>query len=248
MTAKDLKNALLQEAVQGKLVPQIASEGNARDLLEEIRKARLSHGLDFANAKSKKKGKKETELAGSNPCDISEDEIPFDITESLCWCRLSEYVDIRDGTHDSPKYVDKGYPFITSKNLQNGKLDFNNVKYISEEDHKKICARSNVETGDILYSMIGGNIGKPVMVIKDREFSIKNVALFKPYTKTTYIKYILFYLDAITEELRKIASGGCQPFVGLNVFRNWIFPLPPLAEQKWNSQSKRRRICTELLE
>ena len=47
MTAKDLKNALLQEAVQGKLVPQIASEGNARDLLEEIRKEKLSHGLDL---------------------------------------------------------------------------------------------------------------------------------------------------------------------------------------------------------
>ena len=45
MTAKDLKNALLQEAVQGKLVPQIASEGNARDLLEEIKKERLSHGF-----------------------------------------------------------------------------------------------------------------------------------------------------------------------------------------------------------
>ena len=52
MTAKDLKNALLQEAVQGKLVPQIASEGNARDLLEEIRKEKLSHGLDFPNGKS----------------------------------------------------------------------------------------------------------------------------------------------------------------------------------------------------
>ena len=47
MTAKDLKNALLQEAVQGKLVPQIASEGNARDLLAVLRKEKLSHGLDL---------------------------------------------------------------------------------------------------------------------------------------------------------------------------------------------------------
>src|SRR5574344_261651 len=110
MTAKDLKNALLQEAVQGKLVPQIASEGNARDLLEEIRKEKLSHGLDLRleaslaiNAKSgKRKSKKETALAGSNPCDITEEEIPFEIPENWCWCRLSEYLDIRDGTHDSP--------------------------------------------------------------------------------------------------------------------------------------------------
>ena len=61
MGAKELKAAILQEAVSGKLVPQIASEGNARNLLEQIRKEKLSHGLDFANAKSgKRKSKKET--------------------------------------------------------------------------------------------------------------------------------------------------------------------------------------------
>ena len=71
MGAKELKAAILQEAVSGKLVPQIASEGNARNLLEQIRKEKLSHGLDFANAKSgKRKSKKETALAVSNPCDI----------------------------------------------------------------------------------------------------------------------------------------------------------------------------------
>ena len=156
MTAKDLKNALLQEAVQGKLVPQIPSEGNARDLLEEIRKERLSHGLDFANAKfGKKKAAKEAVLADSNPCDIPEDEIPFDIPESWCWCRFSEYLDIRDGTHDSPKFCDTGIPFVTSKNLDNGKLDFSACKYITEEDHKKFSTRSFVEDGDILFAMIG---------------------------------------------------------------------------------------------
>ena len=74
MGAKELKAAILQEAVSGKLVPQIASEGNAKDLLEQIRKEKLSHGLDFANAKSgKRKSKKETALAGSNQCDNNED-------------------------------------------------------------------------------------------------------------------------------------------------------------------------------
>ena len=74
MGAKELKAAILQEAVSGKLVPQIASEGNAKNLLEQIRKEKLSHGLDFANAKSgKRKSKKETALAGSNQCDNNED-------------------------------------------------------------------------------------------------------------------------------------------------------------------------------
>ena len=227
------KNALLQEAVQGKLVPQIASEGNARDLLEEIRKEKLSHGLDFANAKSgKRKSKKETALAGSNPCDITEEEIPFDIPESWCWCRLSEYLDIRDGTHDSPKFYDNGIPFVTSKNLNDGILDFSTCKYITEEDHKKFSARSFVEDGDILFAMIG-SIGNPVIVKKKFDFSFKNMALFKRYTKEkTDMKYIFYYLSYIQFELKRIATGGVQSFIGLGTFREMLFPLPPLAEQK----------------
>ena len=235
MTAKDLKTALLQEAVHGKLVPQIASEGNARDLLEEIRKEKLSHGLDFANAKSgKRKSKKETALAGSNPCDITEDEIPFEIPENWCWCRLSEYLDIRDGTHDSPKFYDNGIPFVTSKNLNDGILDFSTCKYITEEDHKKFSARSFVEDGDILFAMIG-SIGNPVIVKKKFDFSFKNMALFKRYTKEktdTDMKYIFYYLSYIQFELKRIATGGVQSFIGLGTFREMLFPLPPLSEQK----------------
>ena len=227
------KKAILQEAVQGKLVPQIASEGNARDLLEEIRKEKLSHGLDFANAKSgKRKSKKETALAGSNPCDITEEEIPFDIPENWCWCRLSEYLDIRDGTHDSPKFYDNGIPFVTSKNLNDGILDFSTCKYITEEDHKKFSARSFVEDGDILFAMIG-SIGNPVIVKKKFDFSFKNMALFKRYTKEkTDMKYIFYYLSYIQFELKRIATGGVQSFIGLGTFREMLFPLPPLAEQK----------------
>ena len=93
MTAKDLKNALLQEAVQGKLVPQIAAEGNARDLLEEIRKEKLSHG--FANSygicDGKNKKTKSSDLRSKSQIrvttEITEDEIPFEIPENWCWCQ-----------------------------------------------------------------------------------------------------------------------------------------------------------------
>ena len=81
MTAKDLKNALLQEAVQGKLVPQIASEGNARDLLEEIHKVK-------ANLVKEGKLKKEKPFE-----EIKEDEISFDIPANWCWCRLGDAID-----------------------------------------------------------------------------------------------------------------------------------------------------------
>lgn len=214
------KKAILQEAVQGKLVPQIAAEGNAKDLLEEIKKEK---------AKLVKEGKLKKEKTLP---EITEDEIPFDIPENWCWCRLSEYLDIRDGTHDSPKFYDKGIPFVTSKNLNDGILDFSTCKYITEEDHKKFSARSFVEDGDILFAMIG-SIGNPVIVKKKFDFSFKNMALFKRYTKEkTDMKYIFYYLSYIQFELKRIATGGVQSFIGLGTFREMLFPLPPLAEQK----------------
>ncbi|WP_187115385.1 restriction endonuclease subunit S, partial [Treponema pectinovorum] len=152
--------------------------------------------------------------------------------EGWAWCRLGEYLDIRDGTHDSPKYVEKGFPFVTSKNLVNGKIDFTDVKYISEKDHNNFVQRSFVEDGDILFAMIG-SIGNPVLVKKDREFSIKNVALFKPNCKQyTNMVFVYYYLLWLQESLKTRTKGGMQPFIPLNLFRNDLFiPLPPSNEQ-----------------
>lgn len=162
-----------------------------------------------------------------------EDEIPFEVSEGWAWCRLGSYLDVRDGTHDSPKYVEKGYPFVTSKNLVDGKIDFSSVQYISEKDHNEFIKRSLVEDGDILFAMIG-SIGNPVLVKKDREFSIKNVALFKPYSKeNTFMEYVLYFLIFIQESLRVQAKGGMQPFIPLSFFRkDLLIPLPPVNQQK----------------
>ena len=144
--------------------------------------------------------------------------------------RFSNIIDVRDGTHDSPKYQTEGIPLVTSKNLNNGELTFENIKFISEEDALKINQRSNVDNNDILFAMIG-SIGNPVLVKKDREFCIKNVALFK-YNKNINMNWLYYYLVKQQYELRKIASGGVQSFVSLKMFRLNLVPLPPLAEQK----------------
>ena len=92
--------------------------------------------------------------------------------------KLGDVYDVRDGTHDSPKYQDEGYPLITSKNLKTGYLDFKKVKYISKQSLEKINERSKVNLGDVLFAMIG-TIGNPVVVDSLSDFAIKNVALFK---------------------------------------------------------------------
>jgi len=92
--------------------------------------------------------------------------------------KLGDAYDVRDGTHDSPKYQDNGFPLITSKNLKNDLITLDKIKYISESDYIDINKRSKVDIGDVLFAMIG-TIGNPVVIRDKPDFAIKNVALFK---------------------------------------------------------------------
>jgi len=91
---------------------------------------------------------------------------------------LGEVCDVRDGTHDSPMYVDVGFSLMTSKNFSRGRIDYSGAKLISEADFIDINKRSKVDRGDIIMPMIG-TIGGPVVVDFDPDFAIKNVALIK---------------------------------------------------------------------
>ena len=100
-------------------------------------------------------------------------------SEELTTDILSNLVDIRDGTHESPEYIKEGFSLVTSQNLSAYSIDTINTNKISELDFKKINERSLVEKNDILMSMIG-TVGLVSLVsIENIEFAIKNVALFK---------------------------------------------------------------------
>ena len=235
------KKAILQEAVQGKLVPQIASEGNARDLLEEIRKEKLSHGLDFANAKSgKKKSKKETAFAGSNPCDITEDEIPFDIPESWCWCRLGEICnEIKRGK--SPKYADKSnfLAFAQKCNVKTGGIDLGLALYLDENSITRYSETDNLVQGDIVINSTGGGTMGRVGLYKTQvPAGIKGVY---PDSHVTVIRsigninqhYLYYVLKLNQPVLEKCGTGSTnQTELKPAVLAELIIPLPPLAEQK----------------
>lgn len=218
MNTELIKKKILDLAIRGKLVEQRPEDGTAEELytqIQEEKKKLIAEG----------KIKKEKPLPK-----ITEDEIPFDIPESWKWVRFADIIDVRDGTHDSPKYYSNGIPLITSKNLNNGALSFDDIKYISEEDANIINQRSKVDNNDILFAMIG-SIGNPVLVKKDRDFCIKNVALFKnnPYINMNWLYYFLLKEQY---ELRKNATGGVQSFISLKMFRTNLIPLPPQEEQK----------------
>jgi len=146
--------------------------------------------------------------------------------------KLGEVYDVRDGTHDSPKYQNKGYPLVTSKNLKNHKLTLDDVKFISEADYFNINKRSKVDVGDVLFAMIG-TIGNPVVIEDEPNYAIKNVALFKVGNNQNsyFLKYFLDSKQTI-EKMMRDAKGTTQKFVGLGYLRSFPILLPPLKEQQ----------------
>ena len=234
-----LKKSILQEAVQGKLVPQYPSDEPAEALLEHIRaeKQRLIKEGKIKKNKHEsvifRRDNSHYEKRGSEEVCIDE-EIPFEIPSGWSWSRLGTCLDVRDGTHDTPRYVSEGVPLVTSKNLSNGRIDFSTAKLISKQDSDAINQRSKVDSGDIMYAMIG-SIGNPVLYRGADEFSIKNMALFKCVPDGMYMEYVYWFLVLAQEDMKKAASGGVQSFVSLGYLRNYLIPVPPIVEQK--------RIC-----
>jgi type I restriction enzyme S subunit len=145
---------------------------------------------------------------------------------------LGRICDVRDGTHDSPKYIPDGFPLITSKNLlENGEMDFDNVNFLSREDYDKINQRSKVDVDDILFGMIG-TIGNPV-IVKREGFAIKNVALIKSKGELNQGFLIqLMKSEYIAQQFQKANAGGILKFIALGMIRKLHIPTPSPQEQQ----------------
>ena len=160
--------------------------------------------------------------------DPVENEREWDISE------LNNVCDVRDGTHDTPKYQEEGYPLITSKNVVDGRIIFDNVNFISKEDFDNISKRSRVDDGDIIMPMIG-TIGKPTIVVKDRDFAIKNVALIKFVPNTRVLNIFIQSIMASSSfdtYMKSRNKGGTQKFIALGDIRKLKVPVPPLSLQQ----------------
>ncbi len=156
------------------------------------------------------------------------------VTNPKGWGRntLNSITDVKDGTHDSPKYVEAGYPLLTSKNFTKGFVDFSDVNYISKNDFDLINKRSKVDTGDIVMPMIG-TIGCPVIVGLNAEFAIKNVALIKFIDKNLNNIYLQTLLSThfLEYSIKKNNRGGTQKFIALGDIRKLKIPMPPISLQ-----------------
>ena len=202
-------------------VPDIEEQQKIADFLSTIDEVIAQSEAEVQNLEQQKKAAMQK---------IFSQEVRFkreDGTEYPKWENkpLSEICDVRDGTHDSPKYVGEGFPLVTSKNLTKyGTIDFTNVNFIKEDDYNMINVRSKVDIGDILFGMIG-TIGKPVLV-NSVGFAIKNVALLKPlYINNAYLFYYL-QSDDVEKAFRYKQTGNTQKFIALSTIRQIKIVVP----------------------
>ena len=145
--------------------------------------------------------------------------------------KLDDITDVRDGTHDSPQYLEVGHPFVTSKNVKDGFINYEDIQYISDQDFEEINKRSKVDKNDILMGMIG-TIGNIALVREVPDFAIKNIALIKDIGDIFYhYLYHCLQSNSVVHQLDENLDGGTQKFIALNKIRELVIPVPSEYEQ-----------------
>ena len=232
-----LKKSVLQEAIQGKLVPQIASEGTAHELLEQIKtekqklvkegklkKSALSDSVIFRGDDNKY-----YEQIGKNCVDITE-EIPFEIPNNWTWARMGQVGDW--GAGSTPQRGNQDYYGGNILWLKTGELN-NDIVYDTEEKITQRafqdCSLRMNKIGDVLIAMYGATIGK--LAIVGKELTTNQACCgCTPYV--VYNWFLFYFLMASRDSFIKKGEGGAQPNISRVKLVEHLIPLPPLNEQK----------------
>ncbi len=230
MTGQQLKNSILQMAVQGKLVPQDPNDEPASVLLERIR-AEKEQLIKEGKIKKEKnpsiifRGADNLpyEKIGKNEPVCIADEVPFDIPESWEWVRLGSVIELQSGQDMTPdKYNSngQGIPYITgASNIENGKLLINRWT-----DYGRAFAYS----GDILLTC-KGTVGAMIILQESKVHIARQIMAVRPIGEV-YVPYIKLVLETLVENLRAAAKSMIPGIAREDVFQS-LFPIPPFDEQ-----------------
>jgi len=220
---KKLRQQLLQDAVQGKLVEQDPNDEPASVLIKKIK-------AEKEKLIAEKILKKEKELPSINP-----EEIPFEIPDNWVWCRLGEIAYITSGsTPAQSAFVETGIPYLKMYNLRNQKIDFfHKPQYIKEEVHNGQLKRCRAYSGDIIMNIVGPPLGKIAIIPDDLpECNFNQAAVLIRPLKKEMNQYLFWYLNELSE-IRSIETKGVagQDNISVTQAHNMRVPLPPLSEQ-----------------
>jgi len=222
MTSEQLKNSILQFAVQGKLVPQNRHDEPASELLKKIKveKEQLI----------KEKGIKKRKAF----LPITEEEKPFEIPDSWEWVRLMDISSkISDGSHNPPPNSLKGIPILSATNIYNNEVNIASAtRWVTEIQWESENKRTNIEINDVLLTIVG-TIGRTAIVKENLKFALqRSVCVIKPILVNSY--FISWFLQSpiSIQTMTEKAKGTAQVGIYLNTVNELLFPLPPLSEQQ----------------
>lgn len=225
--ASDLRQSVLQAAMQGKLTTQKAEDGDARELLLAIREEK-------EKLVKEKRIKKEKPLAP-----IADGEIPFDIPENWVWCRLGEIYCVLNGDRGknypakSSLKHEGNIPFISALNLNGYNVAVDDkLLFATQEQYNKLNAGKLKYNDTVLC--IRGSIGKHGRFQFNVGAISSSLVIIRPYVTQDLAEYLGFYLDSniFTLEVTKYNNGTAQPNLAAADLKKFIIPLPPLPEQQ----------------
>ena len=237
MNGKQLKNSILQWAIQGKLVPQDPNDEPASVLLERIReeKARLVKEGKIKKDKNESiifRGDDNShyeKFLATGEVKCIDDEIPFEIPQSWCWTRMGAIGDWGSGStpqRGNTSYYGGDILWLKTGELNNGVV-YDTSEKITSKALRECSLRLN-KVGDVLIAMYGATIGK--VAIAGKEMTT-NQACCGCTPILVYNYYLFYYLMASRIDFIKKGEGGAQPNISRDKLINHLIPLPPIAEQ-----------------
>ena len=234
-----IRKSILQEAIQGKLVPQIAEEGTAQELLEQIKtekqklvkEGKLKKSALASSVIFRGDDNKYYEQIGKKCRDITE-QIPFEIPSNWEWCRVRNVSNSYIGLTYKPTDIDeKGTIVLRSCNIRNGKLALDDIVRVSSSISEKML----IEENDIIICARNGSkrlVGKSALIRNLPE--PMTFGAFMAICKTPIYEYMFAYLqsDLFFGQLRDVSNTTTINQLTQNKFNDFLIPIPPVREQE----------------
>ena len=233
-----LKKSILQEAVQGKLVPQNPSDEPASVLLERIRAEKQKLIAEGKIKKDKhesvifRRDNSHYEKRGFEEVCI-DDEIPFELPNGWCWCRFSTICyKLTDGSHNPPPKRANGFRVISARNIKNGRILFTDEDRLCDQNgFNKENPRTQISKGDVILGIIGGSIGNTAIYGYDEPvIAQRSIAIFGSLINNKYMK-LLLDSPLFQQQFNSKSNGTAQGGIYLGELANMLVPLPPVNEQ-----------------
>lgn len=219
MTPQELKNSILQLAIQGKLVEQRPEDGTAEELYQQIQE-------------EKKRLIKEGKIKKEKPLPkISEDEVPFEIPESWKWVRLGEISIISGGfAFKSTNYTTDGVRVVRIS-------DFNELGFVNDKivrhPYDESLSSYVLEAKNILLCMTGGTVGKSLFVTEINEKMVVNQRVATIKVQMALPEYVYqVILAPVTQKVIQYSKNSTNDNISIDTIKDFLIPFPPLSEQK----------------